>query len=102
MADSAFRIAAVVLLAPSLSRAESPQSPLPPRCQAAADAFCTASCFPLIKNRPCDGPMIAAAVAHAPHGPGYKCCESQVPRQLVRSIRSPPFVHLDPTPFRVP
>ena len=49
--------------------------PLPPKCQAAADLFCAQSCYPLLKNRPCGGPMIAADAAHGPHGGGFKCCE---------------------------
>jgi hypothetical protein len=46
---------------------------LPPRCQAAADAFCASSCYPNIKSRPCAGPLIAANAAGAPHGASWKC-----------------------------
>lgn len=48
-------------------------APLPAHCQAAVDAFCASSCYPLIKSRPCDGPMTARSVSGAPHGDGYKC-----------------------------
>jgi hypothetical protein len=45
---------------------------LPPACQSAIDAECVTDCFVHIKNRPCDGPMVAVDNAMG-KGEGWKC-----------------------------
>jgi hypothetical protein len=39
--------------------AHATSSPIPTRCQSAADAFCATDCFPAIKGSGCDGPLVA-------------------------------------------
>ena len=59
----------------ALASSPGPGPPLPAACQAAVDALCASDCFPHIKARPCDGPLLGrldAGKAGAKMA-GWKC-----------------------------
>ena len=47
-------------------------SQLPPKCQQAVDAECAQDCYPNVRERPCDGPMIGLHDASSKQK-GWKC-----------------------------